>query len=80
MNVFRVKKKFSTLIKGALCSFQEEIQTQHFNFYKINEAVIQTQKYYIFFHNWINKLFSEENKVHRTLLHLAVPATFLASN
>ena len=43
---------------GAVCSL-----------YNINEVIIQTQKYiYIFFSdNWINKLFSEENKVPRTL-------------
>ena len=31
--------------KGALRSFGEEIQTQTFNIYNINEAVMQTQKY-----------------------------------
>ena len=32
--------------------------------------MIQTQKYFFFIHNWINKLFSEENKVpeHRSKL------------
>ena len=40
--------------KGVLCSWGEEIQSQTC----------------LFFHNWINKLFSEENKVSRTLLGL----------
>ena len=43
-------------VTGALCSFREEIQLQNFNIYNINEEIIQT-----LFHNWINKLFSEEN-------------------
>ena len=34
----------------------------------INEVITQTQKYIYFFHNWIDKLFSVENKVPRTLL------------
>ena len=33
--------------------------------YNIKEEIIQTQKTY-FFHKWINKPFSEENKVNRT--------------
>ena len=32
-------------LKGALCCFGEEIQTQNFNIYNINEATIQTHKY-----------------------------------
>ena len=35
-------------IKGALCSFGEEIQNQSFNIYDINEARIQSQKYLLF--------------------------------
>ena len=44
----------------------EEIKTQNFYIYSINEGIIQTQKF-LPFHNWINKLFSAENKVPRTL-------------
>ena len=44
-------------LKGALCSFGE-IQTQIF-FLKLRNIY--------FFHNWINKMFSKENKVTRTL-------------
>ena len=29
-----------TLFKGALCSFEEEIQTQYFIIYSINEDII----------------------------------------
>ena len=48
--------------------FGEEIQTQNFNIYYVNEIIIQTQKYvYTTFRNWIKKLFSEENKPPRTL-------------
>ena len=43
--------------KGALCSFGEEIKTQAFIIYNINEVIIQTQKYIFFFHNWINEIF-----------------------
>ena len=32
-------------LKGAICSFGEEIQTQVFNIYKMNEVRTQTQKY-----------------------------------
>lgn len=32
-------------IKGSLCSFEEEIQTQIINIYKVNEVLIQTQTY-----------------------------------
>ena len=46
-----------------LCSFVEEIQIQNFDIYSVNEVIIHTQKYVFFFHNWINKLLSEENKV-----------------
>ena len=43
------------------CTFRDKIQSQNFNIYNINEVIIQTQKH------MINKLFSEENKVPRTL-------------
>ena len=49
-------------VEGALCSSGEEIQTQNFNIYIINEVMEQA-----LFHIWMNKLFSEENKVPRTL-------------
>ena len=50
--------------KGALCRFGEDIQTQDFNIYVIKVVeVMQTPK----LENWINKLFSEENNVPRTL-------------
>ena len=46
--------------KGALWRFGEDIQTQDFNIIiKVVEVVMQTPK----LGNWINKLFSEENKV-----------------
>ena len=38
----------STDIKGALWSFGEEIQTQIFHIYNMNEVIIQTQKYLCF--------------------------------
>ena len=53
-------------VKGALCSCAEEIQSKNFKIYIISEVKIQNQIYGLFY-NWINKLFSEENKVHRTL-------------
>ena len=34
--------------------------------YSINEVITQSQKK-IFFHNWINELFTEEHKVSRLL-------------
>ena len=37
-----------------------------FLFYNIDEEIIQTQKYECF-HDWINKLFSEENMVQNTV-------------
>ena len=43
-------------------------QSQNFNIYNINEVIIQTQK--LIFHNWINKLFSEEDKVPEHCLKL----------
>ena len=46
-------------IKRALCGLK--IQTQIFNIYNIDEVKIQTQGY-LFLNDWINKLFSEENK------------------
>ena len=45
-------------VKGALCSSEEEIQTQNLNIYNINEVMEQT-----IFRIWMNKLFSEENRV-----------------
>ena len=41
-------------------------QTQNFNIYNVNKVIIQTQNIYLI-HKWVNKLFSEENKVPRTL-------------
>ena len=38
-------------LKWALCSVGEEIQTQNFNIYSINEVIIV-----FFLHNWIHKL------------------------
>ena len=38
-------------LKGVLCGFGEEIQTQNFNSYNKNEVIIQTQKYCFFFHS-----------------------------
>ena len=35
------RSKLIQRIKGALCSFGEEIQTQNLNIYNINETVIQ---------------------------------------
>ena len=52
-------------LKGALCSFGGEIQSQSLNIYGVNEAITQTQKYLLY--NWRNKLFTEENKVPGTL-------------
>ena len=50
------------IFKGPLLSFfREEIQTM------INEVVIQKAEIFTFSINWINLLFSEENKVPRTL-------------
>ena len=47
---------------GGLWSFREESKTELQ--YNINEEIIQTQ---IYEYMWINKLFSEENTVPRTL-------------
>ena len=47
----------------ALCSFEDEIQTRNFTIYYFNEVKYK----FFFFHNWINKLFSEENNVLKTL-------------
>ena len=33
----------------------------------VNEIMTQTQNIWFFIHNWVNKLFLEENKVPRTL-------------
>ena len=49
----------SRLLKG-----DEVIQTQNVDVYSVNEIIIQTSN---FPNKWINKLFSEENKVPRTL-------------
>ena len=48
------------VLKGALRGFGEGVQTQNFDIYNINVVMIQTQDF-LFFHNWINKLFLEEN-------------------
>ena len=53
-------------IKGALCSFGEEIQTRNRNIYNINEVKNTNLEIFISFHKWINKLFSEENEVQNT--------------
>ena len=68
-NVIYLLKKdsWSMIVKGALCGFEEEIQPSNFNINNMNEVLIQTQKC-VFFHNWMNKLFSEGNKVPGTLL------------
>ena len=48
--------------RWAIFGFGEEIQTQNFNNYSINEPMVQMQ-ILVFFHNWTYKLFSEENTV-----------------
>ena len=53
-------------IKGLLCSFEEEIPTQNFNIYNLIEEILQN----VFFHQSINKLFSEENKFPKHYLKL----------
>ena len=53
-------------LKGALFRFGEEIQALNSNIYNIDEVVIYIRNIYLF-HNLINKLLSEENKVPRTL-------------
>ena len=58
------------ILKGALCSFGEEIWTLNFNIYRFNEVIIQTQKYFHILHRWINKLFTEEKKVPQCCLVL----------
>ena len=35
-------------LKGALCCFEDEIQTQNSDIYNINEVIIQTQKCLLF--------------------------------
>ena len=52
------------MFKGALCSIEEETQTQIFNIYNISEVIIQIEnkiknKNIYFYYYWINKLFSE---------------------
>ena len=42
----RKKRIFTKYIKGALCSFGEEIQTQNFNIY--NTVIIQSQNIYLY--------------------------------
>ena len=49
-------------LKGHYAVVREEIQMHNFNMYNINEVIIQTQKY-LSLSNWINELFSDENKV-----------------
>ena len=44
------------------CSFGEEIQSQNLIIYNNNEAITQTKNMYLF-HDWINKMIFEENKV-----------------
>ena len=51
-----------TLKNGHQCSSGEESQIQNFDIYYINEV-----RNISFFYMWINKPFSEENKVPRTL-------------
>ena len=46
-------------VKGAMCSFGDEIKTQNFNINNINEVIIQN---IVYFHRWINKLFSASAK------------------
>ena len=40
-----ILKLVSLILKGALCRFGGEIQTQNFNIYNTNEVIIQTQNY-----------------------------------
>ena len=47
-------------------SFGRKNTISEFLIYNIIEVIKQTLKY-VLFHNWVNKLFSEENKVLRTL-------------
>ena len=56
-----------TSLKEVLCSSGGEMQTQNFNIYDINEEKQYKLINIHLLHNWINKLFSEENKVPRTL-------------
>ena len=51
--------------KGHYVVLPTWIPIQNFDINNINKVMIITQKYNT--HNWINKLFSEENKVPRTL-------------
>ena len=58
------------LLKGELCGFGEEIHTPFLNhFFNLqNQWGKNTQsEVFVFLHKWTNKLFSEENKVPRTL-------------
>ena len=52
--------RHDSIIKEALCCSGDEIQTQNFDIYNINEVIIQTQKYLYFLH-LTSKLFSEES-------------------
>ena len=54
--------------RGSFKWHNVEIKTQNFNIYNINEVIIQTQMY--FFFNWVNRLFSEENKLPEHCLKL----------
>ena len=50
-------------VVGALCSFNKEIQFQNLHIYNIKYKLWNIHSFY----NWMKKLFSEENKVPRTL-------------
>ena len=52
------------IVIGAWCSFRQGIQTQNLNIYNINKVIFRNV---YFSHNWINKMFSKENKLPRTL-------------
>lgn len=72
-NYYLLMDAYYKYLKGALCSSKEEIQTQNFYIYSINEVIAQSHKYIYFFHNWINKLFSEETKNPWTLWYKTLP-------
>ena len=44
--------------KGRICSFVEEIQTQDFNMFSINEVIYKLR--FLLFRKWINKLFLQD--------------------
>ena len=56
-------------LKGHYVVLEEKLQNQNFNIHSITEVTIQTQTYWIF-NNWINNLFSEENKAPEHCLRL----------